>query len=209
MEIFLVVIVAVTAFIATNLDDIFVLIAYFAHRDFNKISIVLGQYIGVSLLIFISSLAYFFKFIIPNSYIALFGILPIFIGFKSLWSLRNDGSKDLLIESYTQNNHDENKNSNSEFSINKTFKVTSVTFFNGGDNIGVYAPLFASMTVFPLVFTILIFMFMIGLWCFVGYFMVNNRIIGNKLKRYGHIIQPFVLILIGLGVLLGGGYIFS
>ncbi len=209
MEIFLVVIVAVTAFIATNLDDIFVLIAYFAHRDFNKISIVLGQYIGVSLLIFISSLAYFFKFIIPSSYIALFGILPIFIGFKSLWSLRNDGSKDLLIESYTQNNHDENKNSNSEFSINKTFKVTSVTFSNGGDNIGVYAPLFASMTVFPLVFTILIFMFMIGLWCFVGYFMVSNRIIGNKLKRYGHIILPFVLILIGLGVLLGGGYILS
>jgi len=209
MEIFLVVIVAVTAFIATNLDDIFVLIAYFAHRDFNKISIVLGQYIGVSLLIFISSLAYFFKFIIPSSYIALFGILPIIIGFKSLWSLRNDGSKDLLIESYTQNNHDENKNSNSEFSIKKTFKVTSVTFSNGGDNIGVYAPLFASMTVFPLVFTILIFMFMIGLWCFVGYFMVSNRIIGNKLKKYGHIILPFVLILIGLGVLLGGGYIFS
>ena len=50
---------------------------------------------------------------------------------------------------------------------------------------------------------------MIGLWCFIGYFMVSNRIVGNKLKRYGHIILPFVLILIGLGVLLGGGSIFS
>lgn len=90
MEIYLIVIVAVTAFIATNLDDIFVLIAYFAHRDFSKVSVVLGQYIGVSLLIFISSFAYFFKFIIPASYIALFGILPIFIGLKSLWSLRKE-----------------------------------------------------------------------------------------------------------------------
>jgi cadmium resistance protein CadD (predicted permease) len=50
---------------------------------------------------------------------------------------------------------------------------------------------------------------MIGLWCFIGYFMVSNRIVGNKLKRYGHIILPFILILIGLGVLLGGGSIFS
>jgi cadmium resistance protein CadD (predicted permease) len=43
MEIYLIVIVAVTAFIATNLDDIFVLIAYFAHRDFSKVSVVLGD----------------------------------------------------------------------------------------------------------------------------------------------------------------------
>jgi len=209
MEILLIVIVAVTVFIATNLDDIFVLIAYFVHRDFNKVSVVLGQYIGVSLLIFISSFAYFFKFIIPPSYMGLFGILPIIIGLKSLWSLRKDGSKDLSKESYTQNYHDKNKNSNSEVSINKTFKVASVTFSNGGDNIGVYAPLFAGMSIFPLVFTIVIFMFMIGLWCFIGYFMVSNRIVGNKLKRYGHIILPFILILIGLGVLLGGGSIFS
>ncbi len=208
MEIFFIVLVAVTAFIATNLDDIFVLIAYFAHRDFNNVSVVIGQYIGISLLIFISSFAYFFKFIIPASYISLFGILPIIIGFRSLWKLRKDSSKDLLKKSSTQYDN-ENKDSNSEFSIYKIFKVASVTFFNGGDNIGVYTPLFASMSIFTLAFTIVIFMFMIGLWCFIGYFMVSNRIVGDNLKRYGHIILPFVLILIGLGVLLGGGSIFS
>jgi cadmium resistance protein CadD (predicted permease) len=34
MEILIIVIVAVSAFVATNLDDIFVLIAYFAHNVF-------------------------------------------------------------------------------------------------------------------------------------------------------------------------------
>jgi cadmium resistance protein CadD (predicted permease) len=209
MEILIIVIVAVSAFVATNLDDIFVLIAYFAHNDFNNVSVILGQYMGVTLLILISSLAYLFKFIIPPTYIALFGILPIIIGLKGLWSLKQDAPKDLLNESFTQNSLGNNELLNSEVSIYKIFKVASITFSNGGDNIGVYAPLFASMSIFPLIFTLIIFMLMIGLWCFIGYLMVRNRIVGNKLKRYGHIILPFVLILIGFGVLLGGGSIFS
>lgn len=209
MEILIIVIVAVSAFVATNLDDIFVLIAYFTHNDFNNVSVILGQYMGVTLLILISSLAYLFKFIIPPMYIALFGILPIIIGLKGLWSLKQDAPKDLLNESFTQNSLGNNELLNSEVSIYKIFKVASITFSNGGDNIGVYAPLFASMSIFPLIFTLIIFMLMIGLWCFIGYLMVRNRIVGNKLKRYGHIILPFVLILIGFGVLLGGGSIFS
>jgi cadmium resistance protein CadD (predicted permease) len=128
---------------------------------------------------------------------------------KGLWSLKQDVPKDLLNESFTQNSLGNNELLNSEVSIYKIFKVASITFSNGGDNIGVYAPLFASMSIFPLIFTLIIFMLMIGLWCFIGYLMVRNRIVGNKLKRYGHIILPFVLILIGFGVLLGGGSIFS
>ncbi len=76
MEILTTLLIAIIAFVATNLDDIFVLIAFFANKDFNSVSIVSGQYIGVAILIIISSLAYFFKFIIPPSYIALFGIYP-------------------------------------------------------------------------------------------------------------------------------------
>jgi cadmium resistance protein CadD (predicted permease) len=67
MEILLTVLVAVSAFVATNLDDLFVLTIFFGSKDFNNTSVVLGQYIGVLLLIIISLLAYFFKFIIPIS----------------------------------------------------------------------------------------------------------------------------------------------
>ena len=203
MEILTTLLVAVTAFVATNLDDIFVLICFFANKDFNTVSIVSGQYIGVSLLIIISSLAYFFKFIIPSSYIALFGILPIAIGLKNLWNLKKDGSKGLLNETCTQKNQDTNDDTELKISSHKTFKVALVTFANGGDNIGVYVPLFASISILPMILTIIIFMVMIGLWCIIGYFMVSNKIIGYKLQKYGHIILPFVLIFIGLGVLTG------
>jgi cadmium resistance protein CadD (predicted permease) len=123
---------------------------------------------------------------------------------KNLWNLKKDGSIDLLNETYTQKNQDNKNYTNSEVSINKTFKVASVTIANGGDNIGVYAPLFASMSIYSLTLTIIIFIIMIGLWCITGYFMVSNHIVGYKLQKYGHIILPFVLIFIGMGILSGG-----
>ncbi|MDD3984678.1 MAG: cadmium resistance transporter [Methanobacterium sp.] len=84
MEIMLTCAMAVTAFIATNLDDMFILISFFAGNELNNVSIVLGQYIGMSILILISMLAYFFKFLISPSYIALLGVFPIVIGLNHL-----------------------------------------------------------------------------------------------------------------------------
>lgn len=47
-------------------------------------------------------------------------------------------------------------------------------------------------------------MVMTGFWCITGIKMVENRIIGDKIKRYGHIILPFVLIGIGVLIILRG-----
>ena len=123
---------------------------------------------------------------------------------KNLWNLKKDGSKGLLNETCTQKNQDTNDDTELKISSHKTFKVALVTFANGGDNIGVYLPLFAGISILPMILTIIIFMVMIGLWCIIGYFMVSNKIIGYKLQKYGHIILPLVLIFIGLGVLTGG-----
>ena len=95
MEILLTVIVAISAFVATYLDDLFLLTLFFARKDLKNSSVVVGQYFGVSLLMIICSLAYFSKFIIPQSYIALLGILPIAVGIRNLLNLKNIGVKDL------------------------------------------------------------------------------------------------------------------
>ena len=63
-------------FVATNLDDMFVLMIFFAHLDYKNTQIIIGQYIGISSLILISTLGYFFKFIIPTAWIGLLGIFP-------------------------------------------------------------------------------------------------------------------------------------
>jgi cadmium resistance protein CadD (predicted permease) len=56
-------------------------------------------------------------------------------------------------------------------------------FANNPKSIGVYAVLFAVMT---------------AMWCALGYALVNNPIAGQHVRRYGHVLLPFVLI--GLGV---------
>jgi cadmium resistance protein CadD (predicted permease) len=206
MEILLTILVAVSAFVATNLDDLFVLTIFFGSKDFNNTSVVLGQYIGILLLIIFSLLAYFFKFIIPMSYIALFGIIPLGIGLKNIWNLRKKGFKGIPNKKFRD--LDTGNCIDSKISRETILKVTSVTFFNGGDNIGVYMSLFASAGIIQMILTNSIFIILVGVWCLISYFMVKNRIIGYKLERYGHIILPFVLILIGLVILSGISPIF-
>ena len=77
-----------------------------------------------------------------------------------------------------------------------------MTIANGGDNLGVYIPLFASdprMT--PLCAAI--FAGMTALWCGLGYWLVHHRSLGEPIRRDGHRISPFILIGLGLYILLG------
>jgi cadmium resistance protein CadD (predicted permease) len=78
--------------------------------------------------------------------------------------------------------------------------VATVTFSNGGDNIGVYTPLFAKYnSVSQITALATIFRAMTAVWCIVAYYLVNHPLVASKIRRrIGHIILPFVLI--GLGV---------
>jgi len=80
--------------------------------------------------------------------------------------------------------------------------VAGVTIANGGDNLGVYIPLFASATgAIPIYAAI--FAVMTALWCWIGYRLVRNRWVGERLRRYGHLLLPYVLIALGLYILSG------
>ena len=74
-----------------------------------------------------------------------------------------------------------------------------MTFSNGGDNIGVYTPMFAQYNSAGQVTTlIVVFMAMTAVWCIVAYYLVNHPLVASRVRRIGHIVMPFVLI--GLGV---------
>ena len=80
--------------------------------------------------------------------------------------------------------------------------VAGVTIANGGDNLGVYIPLFAnSLAAIPLFVVVIGLMTL--LWCFLGHVLVNNKVFGHWIRRYGHKILPVVLILLGFDILRG------
>jgi cadmium resistance protein CadD (predicted permease) len=80
--------------------------------------------------------------------------------------------------------------------------VAGVTIANGGDNLGVYIPLFASAPGAIPVYAA-IFAAITALWCLLVYLLVNDRLIGERLRQYGHLALPFVLIALGLYILSG------
>jgi cadmium resistance transport/sequestration family protein len=187
---------AIFAFISTNLDDMFILSAFFANPYFRTKDVVLGQYLGFIILLIVSSLAYFVQFIISSQWISLLGIIPIIIGIRSLVYLKNPEAGD------SGKTYDFNKYKFGQ----KILPVALVTMANGGDNLGVYMPLFASMGLMSLFLTAITFLIMVGVWCFLGFKLVNNSILGDKIKNYGHYILPLVMITIGLVILLRGWF---
>jgi cadmium resistance protein CadD (predicted permease) len=76
--------------------------------------------------------------------------------------------------------------------------VATVTFSNGGDNIGIYTPTICKIQRCNQIAALAtIFMAMTAVWC-IAYYLVNHPLVASKIHRIGHIILHFVLI--GLGI---------
>ena len=184
--------IGVAAFAATNIDDIFVLMMFFSSSMIFPVKqVVLGQYIGIGLLVAISALGSFISLAVPMYIIALLGIVPIAIGVKKLIMFRKKN------ESNSKQAVQNKKKNNLVFAA-----VAAVTFSNGGDNIGVYTPLFAKYnSVSQITALVTIFMAMTAVWCIAAYYLVNHPLVASKIRRIGHIILPFVLIGLGIYIL--------
>src|SRR5919106_536486 len=190
--------IGVAAFAATNIDDIFVLMMFFSSSRSSSMTfpvkqVVLGQYIGIGLLVAISALGSFISLAVPTYIIALLGIVPIVIGLKKLVVFRKkneSNSKQAIIQN-------KKKKNNLAFAA-----VAAVIFSNGGDNIGVYTPLFAKYNSLSQITALAtIFMAMTAVWCITAYYLVNHPLVASKIRRIGHIILPFVLIGLGIYIL--------
>jgi cadmium resistance protein CadD (predicted permease) len=185
--------IGVAAFAATNIDDIFVLLMFFSFSSvtFPVKQVVLGQYIGIGLLVAISALGSFISLAVPTYIIALLGIVPIVIGVKKLIMFRKKN------ESNSKQAVQNKKKNNLVFAA-----IAAMTFSNGGDNIGVYTPLFAKYnSVSQIAVLTTIFMAMTAVWCIAAYYLVNHPLVASKIRRIGHIILPFVLIGLGIYIL--------
>jgi cadmium resistance transport/sequestration family protein len=186
--------IAVTAFTATNIDDILILTIFFAQVDskFRPRHILIGQYLGFALLILASLPGYFGGLIIDHKWIGLLGLLPIAIGIKHLFQKNEEVTVQTCAIS---------EQGKLPLIAPQTYHVAAVTFANGGDNIGIYIPLFASSNAVSLSITIATFLVMIAVWCYAAYQFSTHPAIAKFLSQYSDAIVPFVLIALGVYIL--------
>lgn len=182
-----------TAFTATNLDDILILMLFFSQINalFRKRHIVAGQYLGFTALVLASLPSFFGSMLLPRPCIGLLGLVPIAIGLSRLVNSNHE-------EDATPEETQTEPAWFSSFISPQAYSVAAVTFANGGDNIGIYMPLFASCTWQSLVLILGVFFAMVGVWCFAAYKLTQVPAIADNLTRYGTYLVPFVLISLGV-----------
>ncbi|BAQ62854.1 cadmium resistance transporter [Geminocystis sp. NIES-3708] len=195
-DLFIAITKAIATFTATNLDDIMILTLFFGEVNvlFRRRQIVIGQYLGFIFLVLASLPGFFGTFLIPSYFLRGLGIIPVIVGIVYLYKIES-----------------EERNEENELSINhhpsnwltrlvspQIYSVAAITIANGSDNISVYLPLFANTNIQGLLITVITFLVLVAVWCFVAYKLTNIKAIANLLTSYGNTLVPCVLI--GLGV---------
>jgi cadmium resistance protein CadD (predicted permease) len=189
MSIVAAIVIAVPLFAVTNIDDIFVLLGFFSDPRFRISEVLIGQYLGVLGIVAISIAAAVVAMAIPPRFVGLLGLAPIAMGIRKLYGLWNQVEDEDAISCSTG------------FDLANMVSVAAVTIVNGGDNIGVYTPVFAVHSVTEVGAMVAVFLVMTLAWCAVAFAMVRHPTVGAPLRRYGVRLLPLVLIAIGAIVL--------
>ena len=192
------VMVGVASFVATNIDDAIILMIFFGqtNKTFRPHHIFIGQYLGVIALIIASLPGFLGGQMISEAWIGLLGLLPIAIGINTLVQVNQSKTDEVRI-----NLPQPRKLSSFAPIIN----VAVVTFANGGDNIGIYVPLFASINLVQLVLIIAIFLMGVSVWCTTALALTRQPSIAYLITRHSEKIVPWVLIGLGIYILIDNG----
>ena len=181
-------------FALTDIDDLVLLIAYFADPRLRARTVVAGQYLGIAALTAVSALAAYAALAIPAGWAALLGAIPLALGLFHLWKLR--GGDDVSRETVETERSVEGR------LHSQVLGIAAVTIANGADNLSVYIPLFAASPAWLPVYVVT-FAVMTALWCALAHRLVRNRAVGSLMQRWGHVLLPIVLIALGLHILWG------
>ena len=187
---------AIGLFAATNIDDIIVLSLFFARGAGQRgttARILAGQYLGfagilVAAILVTTGAGAF----LPPAAIPYFGLIPLGLGLWAAWEAwRGDGDDD-----------DEAKVAGKKVGVGT---VAGVTFANGGDNIGVYTPVFLSVEPLAVVAYCVIFLALVAVLVALAKFVATRPPIAEVLERWEDILFPIVLIGLGIVILVSGG----
>nr|WP_254872951.1 cadmium resistance transporter [Schaalia sp. Marseille-Q2122] len=184
---------AVGLFVATNIDDVIVLSLFFARgagRAGTTRRIVVGQYLGFLGILGAALLTTWgASLALPESAIPYFGLIPLLLGLRAAWEAWQGEDDDEL---------DDRKKV-------APLTVAAVTFANGGDNIGVYVPVFLSVSPASILTYCAVFLLFVAVLVAIAKFVSTRPGIDEVLEKSEHILFPLVLIILGVMILVQGG----
>ncbi|BAY78242.1 cadmium resistance transporter [Nostoc linckia NIES-25] len=204
------VILGISVALATTFDDNIYLTAFFGkvNHTFRPKHIIIGEFVGFTALVFASLPGFFGGLVLPEAWIGLLGILPITIGISNLMN-REDGEQtvqDVSVQfSHSVKPRRRKRSLLAILRDPQTYRVSAVTIANGGNNIGIYVPLFATTNLPSLGVILSVCYLTVGVWCFLSYNLTRNPMMAPLLARYGRKIFPWILIWLGFSIMIKSG----
>lgn len=187
---------AIGLFMVTNIDDVIVLSLFYARGagvPGTTARILGGQYLGFGAILAAAVVvALGARSFLPEEVIPYFGLIPLVLGLLAAWrAWREDDDDD-----------DEGKMSGRALSMPT---IAAVTFANGGDNVGVYVPVFATVGTAGIIAYSIVFLALVAVLVAAARFVATRKPIAEVLERWERVLFPIVLIGLGIVILVEGG----
>jgi cadmium resistance protein CadD (predicted permease) len=189
---------AATLFAGTNIDDIVLLAVLFgrATGPARPLQIVIGWYAGYVVVLAAAVVGALGARLLPESVIPFLGLLPLVLGVRAAWTAwRERCSRDGSLSGDA-----------ALYSASTPGAGTSaaLSLGNGGDNIGVYVPVFAASRPGAQLIYVVVFLVLVAVWCAAGRLLASRPLVARAMTRWGHVVLPVVLIGVGLAILIEG-----
>jgi cadmium resistance protein CadD (predicted permease) len=180
---------AAVVFVSTDIDDLALLAGWFSDRRYRTSHILLGQLLGIGTLVAISVALGLLGFFVARPALGTLGVLPIGVGLIRLMRPQSESDED-TVGSATAS----------------ILSVGSVTLAHGSDNLAVYVPFFAAVrTVFEMATIVVVFLVMTVAWVAMARGFARHPLWGAFLQRWGRRVVPWLLILLGAGIVYEAG----
>ena len=185
-----IVVIAVVAFCATNVDDLVLLFSFLANRSFHPWNVIVGYAVGMLTILALSWIGALFADLPQPRYVGFLGFVPIGLGLKHLYcefirhqSLSDPGAL--------------------EFSKNSQIAAVAIADLSQGqDTIVLYSVLlFKAHNVAQLAVSLL-YIILVFVWCLVGLFLLRYPALRGPIQRYGHRLSPYLMIGVGAYIVL-------
>lgn len=179
---------AATAFASTNIDDFVLLVAFLAMPAYRAREVVAGQFLGIFTLVAASLALSLLAMALPPRSVGLLGVLPVALGLHRLWA-----GGEAEAEAVTARGG----------AARRVLTVAAVTVSDGGDNLSVWTPLFASATRAETSLTIAVFAALTALWCAVAGVVARQAARLRRVRVAVARALPWVWIAIGAYIISG------
>jgi len=189
-EVLILIAVTCGAFIATNLDNLLLLVALYSRFERQPWVVTAGYFTGMILIGIITLVIGEVGGFIPLAYLGLLGVIPLTMGLFSAWKLLAN-TKSGKTASIAANGT----------GLTVFLTLTTTQLSNSADTILTFSALLAESSDPSDYLIAPTFLVMTGVFSGVAWFLLKQPKLRHLLNRYGQYVTPLILILVGLYIL--------